>query len=247
MEIKSAIKYQMMDAKKPLIIFYSIIYTILIIAILSMKILTKNGGGFNFNGIETSSMIFIFIAGLNSFKETFRMFLQNSLSRKTMFISWILSVIPIAAFMALIDSINGIVVDSLTGYQSAFMQFYGQRYIENSSNIQGIIEGFFWSVLAYSFLVMLGFFITTLYYRMNKAMKLLVSIGVPALIIIIIPFIDATFTNGAIYSAIGNFFGFAWGYNNGFNPYYSMVTCTLFFALFAGLSYLLIRRATIKE
>lgn len=247
MSVRSAVKYQIDESKKPLVIFYSIIYAIMIISILSINTLSGNEAQVRIGGLEAASMIFIFIAGLNSFKETFRMFLQNSLSRKTLFISFVLSIISVSAFMALIDSINAIIAGSITRYQSAFMQLYGQRYTGNSSNIQMIIEGFLWYTFAYLFLAMLGYFITILYYRMNSVMKLVVSIGVPSLFIIILPYIDGTFAGGAIFNAIGSFFKTAWGYRNGFNPYYSIVTCTLLSAVFAGFSYLLIRRATIKD
>jgi hypothetical protein len=241
MNLKSSIKYQLMDAKKSLIIYYSIVYIILI-AFIFLSPLSNSSLG----GVETASMIFLFIAGLNSFRETFQMFLQNSLSRRTLFKSYVLSIVPITILMAFIDSINGIIASSLARYESAYVQSYGQRYLGNSTDIQLIIEGFLWYIFAYAFIAMLGYFITILYYRMNKALKLLVSIGVPALFVIVLPIIDTNFTGGAISRAIGKFFMFAWGYSNGFNPYFSMVTCTIFFILFGGLSYLLMKKAIIK-
>jgi hypothetical protein len=247
MNIKTAVKYQIYEFKKPFLIYYFIIYMIFALFFLSTSPLIRNGADVNLGGMEAASMIFIFVSGLNSFKETFRMFIQNGLSRKTLFISFVCGIIPISAFMALIDSINGVLAGMVSNYQTAYMQFYGQRYAGSSNGILQLVEGFLWSIFAYAMLAMTGYFITTLYYRMNKGLKFIVSIGVPAFFFIILPIIDTNFTDGVISKGITNFFSFAWGYKNGFNPYFSMVTCTLIFALFGGLSYLLIRKAVVKE
>lgn len=247
MNIKTAVKYQIHGFKKPLLIYYFIIYVVFILAAVSANSANRRGAFVSLGGIEVSSMIFIFISGLNSFRETFKMFLQNGLSRKTLFISFAYSIISISAIMAFIDSINGVLARIFSIYQSAFIQFYWMRYSESSNRVLKFIEGFLWYIFTYAMLAMIGYFITVLYYRMNKALKLLVSIGVPFLFLIIIPMIDSNVTGGVISKGITNFFSFAWGYKNGFNPYFSMVTCTIIFALFGGLSYLLIRKAVVKE
>lgn len=244
MKLKPAVKYQIYQFKRPLIIYYLIIYVVFIFFIIENSSLTKQGVDARLGGIESASMIFIFIAGLNSFKETFKMFLQNGLSRKTLFISFVYTILPISAAMALIDSINGVIASLVIKYDPAYMQFYGNRYIGSVSGILKYAEGFLWYFFAYAMLAMTGYFITVLYYRMNKGLKLLVSIGFPAFFFIILPMVDM---DGKIYKGIGNFFSFAWGYKNGYNPYFSMVTCTLIFALFGGLSYLLIEKAAAKE
>ena len=244
MKLKPAVKYQIYQFKRPLLIYYLIIYVVFIFFIIENSSLTNQGVDARLGGIESASMIFIFIAGLNSFKETFKMFLQNGLSRKTLFISFVYSIIPISAVMALIDSINGIIASLVIKYDPAYLQFYSQRYVGSVSGILKYAEGFLWYIFAYAMLAMIGYFITVLYYRMNKGLKLLVSIGFPTFFFIILPMIDI---DGAIYKGIGNFFSFAWGYKNGYNPYFSMVTCTLIFALFGGLSFLLIEKAAAKE
>lgn len=246
MSMKTAIRYQIWEAKKSLLIYYGVIYAIFVVSIIAITSLGPEMGG-TIGGFETASMIFLFIAGLNSFKETFRLFLQNGLSRKTLFISFIFSIIPIAVFMSAIDSINAVLAKLFYSYESAYIQFYAQRYGDWANGFVKFFEGLLWNFFAYAMFGMIGFFITTLYYRMNKGLKLLVSIGTPVFFFVILPLIDSNFTNGVIFKGILDFFAFAWGYKNGFNPYYSMVTCTSIFAVFGGLSYLLIRKAVVKE
>ncbi|HCX77786.1 MAG TPA: hypothetical protein DG577_00075 [Firmicutes bacterium] len=241
--MRTAIKYQLTEVKKPLLIYYSIICLII-----SMNIfITFYVNNIGVNAIEASSMIFIFVVGLNSFKETFRMFLQNSRSRKTQFTSFMLSILPISALMALIDTTIGSSAHSLSSYQSLFRQLYALRYLGNSSDLQVNVEGFLWSMLVYAAFAMVGYFITTLYYRMNKGQKLFVSIGVPVFLLILLPIVDETFTNGKMFPKVVDFFLLMSGVKNGYNPFYAMASSALFFLLFGGLSYCLAKRAVIKE
>lgn len=244
MKLKSAVKYQLSDSVKPLFIFYSVIYAIIVCIFLLSRM--KTDGKVSFGGIESASMVFIFIAGLNSFKSQFRMFLQNGLSRKTLFKSIVISMIYIALFMAVVDSLNGVIAGNIMTYQPAFEQFYGQRY-NNSGDLLKFLDGLIWFLSAYLFLAMAGLFITTLYYRMNKWQKLSVSVGVPIFFIIILPTVDQTITNGSIARGIKEFFSFAWGYQNGYNPYYSVLTCTVFSVMLGVLSYLLVKKAIAKD
>lgn len=241
--MRTAIKYQLTEVKKPLLIYYSIICLVIAMNIF----ITFYVNNIGVNAIEASSMIFIFVVGLNSFKETFRMFLQNSRSRKTQFTSFMLSILPISALMALIDTAIGSSAHSLSSYQSLFRQLYALRYLGNSSDLQVNIEGFLWSMLVYAAFAMVGYFITTLYYRMNKGQKLFVSIGVPVFLLILLPIVDETFTSGKMFPKVVDFFLLMSGVKNGYNPFFAMAFSALFFLLFGGLSYWLAKRAVIKE
>lgn len=243
MKLKSAFKYQLYEFKKPMQIYYLVIYLLFIFFGISTLSSINNG----FGGMEYASIVFIFICGLNSFKDDFKMFLQNGLSRKTLFISFTYSMVLVSVIMALIDSINGAIASAIFRYDSMYMQLYQLRYTGMGNGFLKLSEGLLWYIFAYAMVGMVGFFITVLYYRMNKGLKLLVSIGVPSLIFVVLPMYDSYFTKGAIFRSIGSFFSFAWGYKNGYNPYFSMVTCTLISVLFGTLSYLLIKNAQVKE
>jgi hypothetical protein len=117
---------------------------------------------------------------------------------------------------------------------------------------------------------MTGFMISSLYYRMSKAWKLIVSIGVPMLVFVGIPLIDGLYTKGAITAFCINVLAFAFGYgvtidlSNGFAglvskffreaengiplyPYRAILFSVISIAFTGALSFLLIRKATIKE
>ena len=249
MRIKTAMNYHLSDAKRSLIIFYGVVYVIAIGFWALSKVFSQ--ADFNYGGMESASMIFLFVAGLNSFKGPFRMFLQNGISRKTQFAGYAASLAILAVGMAVVDNLS----DLLFARTSMFFEMYGMRYVSSpiylityqAGTVQSFAEGLLWTIVQYFVLGMVGFFISALYYRMNKALKLLVSIGLPVLLFILLPIVDTNFTHGVIYDSLFRFIGFCMGYLNGFNPYYAVVSGIVLSLFLAGLSYLAIRRATVKE
>lgn len=255
MKTKAAFKYQLSDARKSLVIYYVIIYTLLVIMAISDIAIKNQDVNGTIRGIESASIMFIFVAGLNSFKNTFHFFLVNSLSRLTLFKTFTLGIFSIGGFMALVDTINGYIFSSFTRYRSLFYQLYSKRYevYGGLAQLHGRLsyhgESFLWSLFIYTLAGIIGYFVTVSFYRMNKFQKIIVSVGLPILFLIVIPFLDYRFFNRSISNGIIKFLTVAFGFSNSFNPnpYISMLTSAIGFAVFAGLSYLLIRKATIKE
>jgi hypothetical protein len=246
MKFKAALKYQLSGMKKPLIVYYLIIYCLCILMFVQHAVMRNAGGDFSSSGMEMASLIFLFVCGLNSFKSTFYMFLANGVSRRTMFKSFVSMIAPVAAGMAVIDSLNGLLLSSFGNYESLFHSMYALRYQAGTTPAE-FMEGMLWMFAFYMFITMAGFLITTLYYRMNKAVKLLVSIGVPVFFFMVLPYIDMTLFTGQIYSTIWYIFKLAGGFLHGDNPYIAVLSCIISFAVFGGLSYLAMRKATVKK
>jgi len=251
MKFKSSLKYQLSGMTRSLIIFYGVIYVLLIWMAVSHLIWNRSAVRWSTGGFESASIIFIFIAGLNAFKSTFRMLLANGVSRVTMFKSYAVSVLPLAGTMAFIDSLNGLIFSSFTNYVPMYAQIYGGRYAGLPDNfgtaMQIAGEGFLWMFFTYTMMAMAGFLITTLYYRMNKPLKLAVSIGVPVFLFVVLPYMSTVLFHGKLLSAIGAAIAAVWGLSNGPVPYIGMLTGTVSFALFGLFSFLAMRRAYIKE
>jgi hypothetical protein len=246
MRMKYALKYQINEYKKPVITFYIVIYSIYILMTLS-NLTRKNPDDYsNVGGMEMASMIFLFVAGLNCFKQNFRMLMQNGISRRSVFTSNVLGILPVAGLMALVDSINRIIFGQLAGYQSFFQMLYPGWHGGQMSFLQITLEGFVWMFFMYCMAAMAGYFITTLYYRMNKPVKLAVSIGVPVMLFVVLPYIDNVLSGLHIFKGIYQFTSWAFGFNTD-NPYMAVATCTVIFVVFGVLSWLLVRRAPIKD
>lgn len=254
MKLNASIKYQLADSKKSILVFYTVILSVITLTFFSaLKAIDSITVTANVGGIEGATIIFLFIVGLNSFKDNFRMLLQNGVSRKTMFKGFILTSLIIAIGMSLIGNIIlqlgklMVLVNDKIIFLGMFEELYGQRYIGNSSGFQINLEGTLFWICVYSTVLMIGYFITVLYYRMNKGGKIAVSVGVPVFLMIGLPIIDLTLINVEIYGTMLKIFLFAFGFFNGANPYYGMVTCILIYLLFSVLSWLLIRKAVVRS
>ena len=267
MKLKAAVRYYLKDFKRPVIIFYGVLMALFLIQLLIAALLHSNSS--SSSGVETASTIFLFVVGLNAFKAQFRLFLQNGLSRKTLFTGFVTGLFILAAAMTLLDLVFGWFRGLFVPYTSAYMDRFGSLYKDGSS-FAALADGLLWSFLSYVTAGMTGFLVTSLYYRMNKALKLIVSIGVPALVFIVIPLIDGLYTKGAITAFFVNVIAYAYGYgisvsfsrgiaglitqfatamDNGIPlfPYRAILFSVLCTAVTGTISFLLIRRATVKE
>lgn len=244
MNLKAAIKYRLHDNRKAILNFY-IVILIVISLIFLLSNLTR--GKAEFRGtiqVELISSIFLFVVGLNSFKEIFLMFMQNGISRRTMFISQVVSTLTICGIMALIDSILAHICKVIIAQNGGL---YSQGIVEkalgqNISSIGIFLISFLLSFFVYIALTSLGFFITTLYYRMNKALKIAVSIGVPSLLFVVLPAVDDLLLNRILISTYAKIMAVAFG-----NVFMCMLSCFIMFGLFEIFSWLLARKAVVKD
>lgn len=233
MKFKSALKYQLLDVKRSIIIFY-------IVIIFLMLLLTAATLWFNSQisitepenvRIEMSfggaTAIFLFVVGLNAYKSSFHMLTANGVSRKTMFGSFIVTALIITAGMALIDSLLALLLRQIIVYDVFIFDNYEMSIVTQFVSSLGTL--------------MLGYLITTLYYRMSKPIKLLVSVGVPAMLIIVLPIMDASLFGYAITRAMSALYEFVTS-----TPAIAMVSRVAAFMLFGALAFLTLRRAPVK-
>lgn len=246
MKLKQAFRYQLSDIVKPIVIFYIVIAAIITSMIVTVAF-AFDGTAMSSNGLEMASFIFLFVCGLNSFKENFRMYLQNSLSRKTLFFSVVSTMVVVSFGMAFID---GLIARALTGtgyYDSLFIMSY-LPYVAKLSPVLSFIAELCWNFFLYLFGTMLGLFITIGYYRMNRPAKLCVSIGIPSLIFIILPMVDGALFGGKVI--IVNCIRFLMrivGRYNTCQPWIAVITFFVLSVVFGALARLLMRKAIIKN
>jgi hypothetical protein len=240
MRFLPAWKYQMSGVKWPLIVYYGVIAALLALMGISLSI-AGDSTRVSVGGMEMASMIFVFVMGLNSYKSVFFMMSANGISRKTMFVSFLAMLGIVAAGMALVDTLYGIGMKMVGDYRTMFEQLYN---LETSAPVW-IPGGFVWRLGSYLVAGMAGYLITILYYRMNKAVKLLVSIGVPILVLFVWPEVDIAWFNGTTIKAIGWLIAWASGLSSG-NPYIGVISDVVLAALLGALCYMALRRAPIK-
>ena len=247
--ILASYKYQLSDTKRSIIIYYCVILALLILMSVSMVTVTSSSN-VTLSGMDFATVVFLFVIGLVSFKEPFKMLIQNGVSRKSMFISKILTALTITLIMSVADKIIMIVCRTFashmdgTIYNSMFEQVYN-AFLHGKPGILIHADIFIYNFVLYLMMFALGTLITLVFYRMNKAGKIALGVGIPVFFSFIFPIIDTLLLHNKLSHAISHFINFALGIYN-CNPYAAMITFTISSILFFALSWLLIRRAVIK-
>lgn len=239
------IKYQVLDTQKALMVYYSIIIGIVILLTITTLNFSKNASeNISFGGLDFASIIFMFVAGLGSFKQNFRFMQANSITRKNFLIGYIISIFPVAAIMSALD----ITLNRISNIFIINNSLFAQTYLRPDSfekTYPNIIENFIWSFAALSLFAIIGYCIALIYYRSNKIMKIVISI-LPFILINILGYLNGK-TDGMISYVISNFFSLIWGFKNNYNPFIAVLSMGIGFMIIAFISFLLIRKAPVKE
>ena len=240
-------KYNIKSSLKPIMIYYCIVISVLII----MTILTKITGGDNqSNGLEFISIVFLFIIGLNSFKENFYFTQANNISRLDFFKASAISIIPISICMSILDVIINRVYNLFqicpTMYDMAYDSFNlvnnHELWIQSNSikTLFGTVAFLFaFYIVAFA----IGLLITIIYYKCNKIMKILVSLS-PIAIMSIFACIESYYPafGWKVGVFIDNIFGIS-----AKNSYMAVLTFICLFIISMSLFYMLIRKAVVKR
>ena len=229
---------------KAAIIYYFIFICVIIglIAISSEKSTTS--------GIEISTTIFLFVCGLNSFKSNFYFAKSNGISRKTFIKGLLISSVPIALVMSIIDIIiNNIFIKNPTFYDMAYgnsvgyiSKIYEGNWIQSNSLatiFNTILFQFSLCLLAY----VIGIVINMIYYRANKYVKVLVSV-IPVSLIILKG--NLSMRDPSLTLRINEVSNYIFGFNPS-NVFACITTFLVFTVVLSGIAFLLIRKAVIKE
>lgn len=247
MKLRASLRYQLYSYLMPMAIFYGVIIGLNLISVVER--ITLSNIQISITGTDVSTLIFIFVLGLNSVRESFRMMAVNGRTRKTAFFSIALGTLIASAFMALIDMlIRPVFAPFFDNFNTLYDMLYGR-----AQGVSGIFVEYGWRVALYTGVALTGVWITTLYYRMNKAGKIGVSVGVPAFLFFALPMLNSandgigraiTAVMNAIAAAIKYMFGFG-----GTVPVPAMFCLwgTILFLIAAGIFWVCIRRAPVRE
>lgn len=247
MKIKSIIKYNISSLKNSIAIYYTIFITVCLASVF----LSRNAN-ISSSGIEISSGIFLFVAGLNLFKENFYFMKSNNVSRKDFLYGTALSMIPVVLFMSFIDiiinRIYNIFMKCPTIYDMGYANIGSGEWHNTinwvqSNSIGTLFNSFTLQVSLSLAAISLGFLITIIYYKCNKFMKVVVSI-IPIALSILISMIGTAYPN--FINNINKFIATIFGVNNR-NVYVATLTLIVSFIIFIAISRLLTRKAIIKQ
>lgn len=248
MNILASYRYQMADHKKSIVIFYLVIVTLICVASVSSIVTFHgkiNGSGITVSGGELATIVFLFVVGLCTFKETFLFSIQNGSSRKTLFAAKLLTMASVAAIMSLVDTVLYLIQNALQGFTHVSTHAYRgyELFFDSTQEASPVllqIKSFFLEFLIALAVMAAGYLITVLFYRLNKAGKIAVSVGVPMLFMFGFPLLDYVTA-----WSLTRFFAKASDYAFG-TPLHMFISCFLIFAVASGLAFLLMRKAVVR-
>jgi hypothetical protein len=241
-------KYNIKSSLKSIIIYYAIFIGV----IASITILSKLPGADVYSsGLELSSIIFLFVMGLNSFKENFYFAQANNIPRADYFKAAAIAILPIGLAMSILDVMINRVYNLFSpcptmydmAYNNSFNQFGNiEAWIQNNSigTLFGTVTFLFAFYIA-AFAI--GLLITMIYYKCNKTMKVLVSLSPIAISAIsgMVCFNDSEFGEKLVVF-IDTIFGIS-----ARNSYMATLTFICLFLILMFLVYILVRKAVVNR
>lgn len=242
MKLKQTMQYTLKNYLRSSLIFYLVI-ALLFLATFILRYFVFDRQVISIGGMESASVIFAFVVGLNSFKTEFKLYIQSGISRRTLWVSFFASAMVLSVAMTLITSLYPLLFGNSLGYVSAFSTTYFNRAGGFS------FVSLMWTLLSHFAALSGGFFLTTLYYRMNKPLKVAVSVGVPALLFVVLPLVEVFVPSFNLFSSLLRFYTWAMGLDfvNGFVPWRAVGSMAVFSCAMGLLTWLLTRRVTFKE
>ncbi|MBU3110271.1 hypothetical protein [Clostridium lacusfryxellense] len=236
-------KYNIKSSIKSIIIFYSILISVLI----GMELLSvSNGNGYT-SGLELASTIFLFVFGLNFFRENFYFSQANNIPRADYFKSVVIAILPIALVMSVLDVIINRVYNlfsvSPTMYDMAYNLSFNLTLWVQSNSIKTLFGTITFLFSFYIAAFGVGLLITMIYYKCNKTMKIIVSLSPIAIITIYgrIAFVNPGFKK-MVETFVDNIFGISTK-----NSYMCVLTFICFFVITMSFVYLMVRKAVVKR
>ena len=248
MNISASYKYELKSSKTPVIVFLSIFAAIDAIAIVSNIIATATGteSMFRFTGQDVSIIICMFVLGIVLFLENLKMTVQNGISRRTYFISRVLSILSVSAFSSVINLAIAEIYKLFISENKSITEMLYREYYADAGYAAGLFTNLLWSFAMCVAFSLAGCFIAALIYRMPKYARFVFFGALWALMVIVIPVLENVFFDGAIIFAIKDFILFATGVGTS-NPFAMVISCFVASAVFSVLLWIVMRRMPVKK
>ena len=246
-------RFNLSDCIRPTAIFFAIYSTIVFLTALACRFIE----GMQTNGSDMSILIFLFICGVVGFRYNFFFAMANNVSRRDFFLGTALSGLLPACLSAVVMMVINRLISLFYTTPTIYTLIYQRERIGVGDNQlltlaplpfaeevgTILMSTLFLAVVGFA-IYLIGFFLGTLFYRMNKFLKMTFWI-LPWVLITAIgllwPVLPAAFTTG-----VPRFFDAAFGISSG--NVWPALGSTLVIALALTLcGWLLTRRAVLKK
>jgi len=226
-------KFQLYSNYLQIIFFMAVIvFNITIAVIITNTVPDETAGSGSLDG---TFIVWMIIIGLAFFTPSFKVALLSGVSRKTYFLSSIITLTVFSLIMGIIGSLFILIAEDISNTFTLYTMIYGK-------NILGL---FIWMFSAGFFMAILGWFIISIFYRTSRKQRLILCaflLLIPSTFILI-----NILTSGAVgtflLTLLLNMMGLCSAVPN---PYiFSLSMLILGLILSAG-TFLLLRRAELK-
>lgn len=249
MHLKPAIRYQTRDYVISSLIFAGVHLLIVVLMVAGLLYFQVKTGtdSVSYNGYTVSCAVFLFVFGLIVPRQVTRLCAQLGVCRRTAFLSLFPPMILAALILAVLgEGILGVAreVSASRGGPPLFSDLFALIYLSDASQptlVQhGLAALFNTTYMLVGFC--LGLFFTFLFWRLNKVGCIIAGLAIPV-VLVGLPALATLFpTLFAPVIRLATRLGHLWVSS----PWWAMafaLVCTL---LFAGISWLLIRRTNIR-
>ncbi len=248
MNISASYKYELKTYRTPILVFLSIFIIIDVFAIVSNMISESTGTEsiFRITGQDVSIIICLFVVGIVLFFENLKMTVQNGISRRSYFISKILSILSVSAICSVINLAITEIFGALISDNNCIAEMLYREYFAEAGYIAGIFTNLLWSFAMCVTASLAGCFIAASIYRMPKYARFVLFGCLWAVIVIGLPVLESLFFDGAIIAAIKDFILFSTGIVSA-NPFAMVISCAMVSAVSSALLWLIMRRMPVKK
>lgn len=218
-------------------------YAIMAAIVAGIAVLTRilgGSGAMHISNLEFNTTIFLFVYGINILKPDLKFFSANGLTRKQLYFSIIITGLVMSGIMLMVDSLFGFAYANMFQYENLGRMF--QLVYPGSSIVQHVLFGYCYYVMMF----MSGFLVSNIYYKLNVIGKVIVSVGVPGLLLVGIPILNELYFSGRLMKRMADMFVSVMGIYPNNNIMYGIAVLIVVSISWAVSSFLLMRRAILK-
>lgn len=184
---KKICKFQLKNSVKPIVTLYIASILIVIVQIVA-KGFKKSEAQIGIMEVGSFTILFLFILGLNYFRNSFCLAKANNVSRKTYYKGIILSIVVISACLPVIDIILNRIINIFFYSPMIFDQLYGRFDPSNEINntVGFLSKNYLFIALLYIVTFSFGFCISVVYYRIKRIGTVVFSIIIIGIVIALV-------------------------------------------------------------
>ena len=171
----AATKYQLWESRTAVITFYIVLVLIFLLNLTFEQIATADDGGTH-NNYDGVSFIFLFVAGIVTFGQELRLYLQCGLSRKQLTVSLLLSMLGLSFIMTMCDFVFHLLITAVAPLAHVnILPMMGEMlYPETNVFVRLFVH--FCALTMFSYL---GLLVSAIFFQIPKKFRWIYCAGLP--------------------------------------------------------------------